>query len=56
MDERFDFGIEKDYRLARVSKISLFIMGGENIIFGDGLDNAKDKGIENGMFDILVDP
>jgi len=50
------FGIEKDYRLARVSKISLFMNGaGEsNIIFGDGLDNAKDKGIENGMFDILV--
>ena len=50
------FGIEKDYRLARVSKISLFMNGaGEgNIIFGDGLDNHKDKGIEDGSFDILV--
>ncbi len=50
------FGIEKDYRLARVAKISLFMNGaGEgNIIFGDGLENAPDKQIENGIFDILV--
>ena len=50
------FGIEKDYRLARVAKISLFMNGaGEgNIIFGDGLENAPDKGINNGSFDILV--
>ena len=49
------FGIEKDYRLARVSKISLFMNGaGEgNIIFGDGLDNIPGK-IEAGAFDILV--
>lgn len=50
------YGIEKDYRLARVAKISLFMNGaGEgNIIFGDGLENVPDKGIENGTFDILV--
>ena len=50
------YGIEKDYRLARVAKISLFMNGaGEgNIIFGDGLENNPDKGIENGAFDILV--
>ena len=50
------YGIEKDYRLARVAKISLFMNGaGEgNIIFGDGLENAPDKGVENGAFDILV--
>ena len=50
------FGIEKDYRLARVSKISLFMNGaGEgNIIFGDGLENAPDKHIENESFDVLV--
>lgn len=50
------YGIEKDYRLARVAKISLFMNGaGEgNIIFGDGLENAPDKGIENDAFDILV--
>lgn len=50
------FGIEKDYRLARVSKISLFMHGaGEgNIIFGDGLENYKDKNIIPNTFDILV--
>ncbi|MDE5772518.1 MAG: N-6 DNA methylase [Ruminococcus sp.] len=50
------YGIEKDYRLARVAKISLFMNGaGEgNIIFGDGLENESDKAIDNGTFDILV--
>jgi type I restriction enzyme M protein len=54
--EKHIFGVEKDYRLARVSKISLFMngAGGAKIIFGDGLENYKDKGIENGAFDILV--
>lgn len=50
------YGIEKDYRLARVSKISLFMNGaGEgNIIFGDGLENVPDKQIDSNSFDILV--
>lgn len=50
------YGIEKDYRLARVSKISLFMNGaGEgNIIFGDGLENMPEKQIESNSFDILV--
>lgn len=50
------YGIEKDYRLARVAKISLFMNGAGdgNIIFGDGLDNAPDKGLESNSFDILV--
>ncbi|MHA0315042.1 N-6 DNA methylase [Mesomycoplasma ovipneumoniae] len=50
------YGIEKDYRLARVSKISLFMngAGSGNIIFGDGLDSHKDKGVTNNSFDILV--
>lgn len=54
--EKHIYGVEKDYRLARVSKISMFMngAGGVNIIFGDGLENYKDKGIENGVFDILV--
>lgn len=54
--EKHIYGVEKDYRLARVSKISMFMngAGGTNIIFGDGLENYKDKGIENGAFDILV--
>lgn len=55
VDEKI-YGIEKDYRLARVSKISLFMngAGGGNIVFGDGLDNHKDKGIKNSSFDILI--
>lgn len=54
--EKHIYGIEKDYRLARVSKISMFMngAGGANVIFGDGLENYKDKGVENGTFDILV--
>lgn len=50
------YGIEKDYRLARVSKISLFMngAGSGNIVFGDGLDNHRDKGVKNNIFDILV--
>lgn len=54
--EKHIFGIEKDYRLARVSKISLFMngAGGGNIIFGDWLENQPEKHIENNAFDILV--
>lgn len=54
--EKKIFGIEKDYRLARVSKISLFMHGAGdgNIIFGDGLENYSDKGIIPKSFDILV--
>lgn len=50
------YGIEKDYRLARVSKVSMFMNGaGEaNIIFGDGLENYHDKNIIPSSFDILV--
>ena len=50
------YGIEKDYRLARVSKISLFMhgAGGGNIIFGDGLENYEEKGVVAEKFDILV--
>lgn len=50
------YGIEKDYRLARVSKISLFMhgAGGGNIIFGDGLENYRDKGVIPNAFDVLV--
>ncbi len=53
-------GVEKDYRLARVSRVALYMHGagqGE-IVFGDGLENYPDKGIDNrkdsGRFDILV--
>lgn len=54
--EKHIYGVEKDYRLARVSKISMFMngAGGANIIFGDGLENYAEKDIINGSFDILV--
>lgn len=54
--EKKIFGIEKDYRLARVSKISMFMHGAGdgNIIFGDGLENYPDKEITPKSFDILV--
>ncbi|MDD3125637.1 MAG: N-6 DNA methylase [Candidatus Kapabacteria bacterium] len=54
--EKSIFGIEKDYRLARVAKVSLYMNGaGEGkIVFGDGLEQYLDKEIENGSFDILV--
>lgn len=54
--EKHIWGVEKDYRLSRVSKISMFMNGaGEsNIIFGDGLENYPEKEITNGNFDILV--
>lgn len=54
--EKHICGIEKDYRLARVSKISLFMngAGGANIIFGDGLENYSEKSVESSRFDILV--
>ena len=50
------YGIEKDYRLARVARVSLYMNGAGrgNIIFGDGLDNHTDKGVRPASFDILV--
>lgn len=50
------YGVEKDYRLARVSKVSMFMngAGGSNIVFGDGLENYPEKGIDPHGFDILV--
>ena len=54
--EKFVFGVEKDYRLARVSKVSLHMNGAGSgqIVFGDGLENYPEKGIEPGRFSILV--
>ena len=50
------FGVEKDYRLARVAKISLFMHGAgdANIIFGDGLETNAEKQILDNKFSILV--
>ena len=48
------FGIEKDYRLARVSKVAMFMneAGESNIVFGDGLENSDL--ITPEKFDILT--
>lgn len=48
------FGIEKEYRLSKVSKVSSFMYGqdGIQIIYGDALLSHKD--IDNGKFNILV--
>ncbi|MBR1805229.1 MAG: N-6 DNA methylase [Selenomonadaceae bacterium] len=50
------FGVEKDYRLARVSKVSLFMHGAGDgkIKFGDGLENYPDENISPATFDVLV--
>ena len=54
--EKSIYGVEKDYRLARVSKVSLHMNGAGKgqIVFGDGLENYPERGIDNGRFDILV--
>lgn len=66
--KEYIYGIEKDYRLAKTTKISTFLNGDgdANIIFGDGLDNFKnsteyrgllkisDNDKNNGQFDILI--
>lgn len=48
------FGVEKEYRLSKVSKVSAFMYGQDeiNIIYGDAL--AENKNIQNGNFSILV--
>lgn len=50
------YGIEKDYRLARVAKVSLYMngAGSGNIKFGDGLEQYVEEKIKNSSFDILV--
>ena len=50
------FGVEKDYRLARVAKVSLYMNGAGlgNIKFGDGLESYPEEEIKDGSFDILV--
>ena len=55
-EEKVLFGVEKDYRLARVSKSELFMhgAGNGNIVFGDGLEEHEDKGVVSNTFDILV--
>lgn len=48
------FGIEKEYRLSKVSKVSAFMYGQDeiNIIYGDAL--ANNNNIVDNSFDILI--
>lgn len=48
------YGIEKEYRLSKVSKVSAFMYGQDaiNIIYGDAL--AYNNAIEDNSYDILV--
>jgi type I restriction-modification system DNA methylase subunit len=52
------YGIEKEYRLSKVAKVSAFMYGQQeiNICYGDGLvqKHAAFPGIENDSFDLLV--
>lgn len=52
------YGIEKEYRLSKVAKVSAFMYGQQeiNICYGDGLvqRHAAFPGIENDSFDLLV--
>lgn len=47
-------GIEKEYRLSKVSKVSAFMYGQDNIniIYGDAL--ANNEKIKDGSYDILI--
>ena len=48
------YGVEKEYRLSKVAKVSAFMYGqdGINIVYGDGLTGHAD--IQNGTFSVLV--
>jgi type I restriction enzyme M protein len=52
------YGIEKEYRLSKVAKVSAFMYGQQdiNICYGDALvkQHAAYPGIEDGTFDLLV--
>ncbi|MEM5829119.1 MAG: N-6 DNA methylase, partial [Candidatus Aenigmatarchaeota archaeon] len=55
-EEKFIFGIEKDYRLARTAKIACFLNGdgSANIVHGDGLDDHEILKVDEKKFDILL--
>ena len=50
------WGVERDYRLARTSKVACFMHGDgdANIVFGDGLEQHPIHHMPEGGFDILV--
>ena len=55
-EERYIFGIEKDYRLARTAKIACFLNGdgSANIIHGDGLDDYPKLDLKTKKFDFIL--
>jgi len=55
-EERYIFGMEKDYRLARTSKLACFLNGDgtANIIFGDGLDDFDKLQLEKKKFNFIL--
>lgn len=54
--EKYIYGIEKDYRLARTSQISCFLNGDgdANIIFGDGLEENERLKLNTKKFDMII--
>lgn len=59
--EKFVYGIEKDYRLARTAKVACFMNGDgqANIFFGDGLDDYKndpDKNLARSYDVVIANP
>lgn len=53
------YGIEKEYRLSKVAKVSAFMYGQDNIniVYADALSSGKlmdDKNIKDGSFSVLV--
>lgn len=54
--EKYIYGVDKDYRLARTSQISCFLNGDgdANIVFGDGLEENERLQLNNKKFDIVI--
>lgn len=50
------YGIEKEYRLSKVSKVSSFMYGQEGlqIVYGDALTDHSDKGVKDNSFHVLI--
>lgn len=50
-------GIEKEYRLSKVTKVAAFMYGQDqiNVVYGDALSDLSDKGIKkDGSYDLLI--
>ena len=49
-------GIEKEYRLSKVTKVAAFMYGQDDIkvVYGDALSDLSAQGIKDGSYDVLV--